>query len=255
MFGATHALAIDGYSSKIVGYATMPVKNNLIIYGDVYRSAVLNYGLWDQVRVDHGREFYLTLFMQENLQAYRNNQDRRPYLQTKSTENHRIERIWVEVNNRVNYPLKAALVDLQDKELVNMEDNAVKFCTSKLLCQVSSIGIERVVGAWNAHAIPGRGVPNHLAENGCKVKLSEELLPSPPEAAAWYDRELNSSLARDSCFGQDPFTTHEAKMRAEAEFVAVFTNMAVMYEGAVHNHFKPFQDALLYLIDSARRHA
>ena len=203
----------------------------------------------------------------------------------------------MEVNNRVNYPLKAALVDLQDKELVNMEDNAVKFCTSKLLCQVSSIGIERVVGAWNAHAIPGelqcyayinklvlrhlrrdsftwnykqcpitehitsfffctgRGVPNHLAENGCKVKLSEELLPSPPEAAVWYDRELNSSLARDSCFGQDPFTTPEAKMRAEAEFVAVFTNMAVMYEGAVHNHFKPFQDALLYLIDSARRHA
>ncbi|CAL8275560.1 unnamed protein product [Arctogadus glacialis] len=46
MFGATHVLAIDGYSSKIVGYATMPVKNNRIIYGDVYRSAVLNYGLW-----------------------------------------------------------------------------------------------------------------------------------------------------------------------------------------------------------------
>ncbi|XP_041917008.1 uncharacterized protein LOC121681365 isoform X2 [Alosa sapidissima] len=86
MFGATHVLAIDGFSSKIVGYATMPVKNNVKIYEDVYRSAVMKYGLWDQVRVDHGREFYLTLFMQENLKAYPHNQERRPYLQTKSTE-------------------------------------------------------------------------------------------------------------------------------------------------------------------------
>ncbi|KAM8889738.1 uncharacterized protein ACB058_011179 isoform 1-T2 [Synchiropus picturatus] len=61
MFGVTHVLAIDGFSSKIVANFTMPVKNNLIIYEEVYRVAVTNNGMWDQLRVDHGREFFLTL--------------------------------------------------------------------------------------------------------------------------------------------------------------------------------------------------
>ena len=37
MFGTTHVIAVDGYSGKIVGHSTMPVKNNLLIYRDVYR--------------------------------------------------------------------------------------------------------------------------------------------------------------------------------------------------------------------------
>jgi hypothetical protein len=40
MFGVTHVIAIDGYSSKVVAHATMPVKNNLIIYEAVYRQAI-----------------------------------------------------------------------------------------------------------------------------------------------------------------------------------------------------------------------
>ena len=37
MFGVTHVLAIDGYSGKIVGSFSMPVKNNLLIYEKMYR--------------------------------------------------------------------------------------------------------------------------------------------------------------------------------------------------------------------------
>lgn len=37
MFGVTHVVAIDGYSKKIVGHSTMPIKNNLTIYEEVYR--------------------------------------------------------------------------------------------------------------------------------------------------------------------------------------------------------------------------
>ena len=36
-YGVTHVLAIDGYSSKIVAFTTMPVKNNLTIYSEIYR--------------------------------------------------------------------------------------------------------------------------------------------------------------------------------------------------------------------------
>lgn len=91
----TYVIARDGYSGKIVGAATMSIKNNLVICDKVYRAAVLEYGIWDQVPVDHGREFYLMLFIQEKLREQHGNPDVSPYLQT-SQNNHVIERVWVE---------------------------------------------------------------------------------------------------------------------------------------------------------------
>ena len=63
MFGITYVLARDGYSGKIVGSSIMAVKNNLIIYEEVYSQMTLEYGLFDKLRVDHGREFYLMLYI------------------------------------------------------------------------------------------------------------------------------------------------------------------------------------------------
>lgn len=37
MYGVTHVIAVDGYSSFIVGHASMPRKNNLVIYDKVFR--------------------------------------------------------------------------------------------------------------------------------------------------------------------------------------------------------------------------
>jgi hypothetical protein len=37
MFGCVHVAAIDGFSSMIVAWKCMPVKNNLVIYDYVYR--------------------------------------------------------------------------------------------------------------------------------------------------------------------------------------------------------------------------
>ena len=40
MYGVTHVCARDGFSGLITSFSTMPVKNNLIIYTDVYRYEV-----------------------------------------------------------------------------------------------------------------------------------------------------------------------------------------------------------------------
>ena len=37
MYGVTHVCAIDGYSGKIVGFVSMAVKSNGIIYEKLYR--------------------------------------------------------------------------------------------------------------------------------------------------------------------------------------------------------------------------
>ena len=52
-----HVLA--GYSRKIVGVVTMPVKNAITIYHTLLRPLLVTEGLWDQIRVDYGTEFAL----------------------------------------------------------------------------------------------------------------------------------------------------------------------------------------------------
>ena len=55
MFGVTHVMARDGYSGMIVAFSTMPVKNTLIIYDEIYSHFTMTYRLWGQVRVNGGK--------------------------------------------------------------------------------------------------------------------------------------------------------------------------------------------------------
>lgn len=50
------------------------------------RPAVLQNGMWDTVRVDHGKEFYLCLFMQELHADKRMDTSKAPYVQSTSKE-------------------------------------------------------------------------------------------------------------------------------------------------------------------------
>ena len=37
MYGVTHVAAVDGFSGMIVGFITMPIKNNIEIYSNLFR--------------------------------------------------------------------------------------------------------------------------------------------------------------------------------------------------------------------------
>ena len=113
-FGCTHVALIDGCSRMICGYANMPVKNPILIYEFVFRPALVKYGLWNQLRLDHGLEFVLCIFVQETLKVYRRSQEKDPWKQTASTQKNVIERFWPEMNSRVNYPIKRAFVQIQE---------------------------------------------------------------------------------------------------------------------------------------------
>ena len=67
MYGATHVIAVDGLSRKVVRCITIPIKNPIAIYDLLFRPVLVEEGIWDQVRVDHGTEFFLILAVQNHL--------------------------------------------------------------------------------------------------------------------------------------------------------------------------------------------
>ena len=117
-----YGMIVAGYSCKIVGFIRLPVKNAIAIYNCLFRPLLLKEGLWVQVRVDHGREFSLMLSVQQGLAGFRARQDRVPYLQTVSRENHRAECNWPEVNQGINYPLKHLLIQMEANQIIDMRD-------------------------------------------------------------------------------------------------------------------------------------
>ena len=112
---------------------------------DVYKAAVLEFGLWDQIRVDHGREFFLTLYVHEKLRIGRGNTSVSPYTRMC---NHVIERMWVELNHQVTYPIKRVLTSMNDQQQIEQiglvlsmqdwdgeDDFGMEFaCNSKAWC-------------------------------------------------------------------------------------------------------------------------
>ena len=75
---------------------------------------------------------------------------------TLSQQNHPAERKWVEFNARVNYPIKRILNNMVNDDLIDMDDDLIKFSVSTFTTQVAAVGIKQVFDSWNQHPIPGK---------------------------------------------------------------------------------------------------
>ena len=66
--------------------------------------------------------------------------------------------MWVEINNRVNYPVKDALVKMVEQQMIDLEDSATQFPVSWVSMRVCQVGVSAAVGAWNQHRIPSKNI-------------------------------------------------------------------------------------------------
>ena len=162
--------------------------------------------MWDQLRVDHGTEFFLCLFVQDLLKGYRGFKHRAPWRQTASTDNYVIERFWPELNSRVNYPVKRALNHIREAYDFDLTDSLVKFCFSWVSLFIVKDAAQHLVNSWNHHRVPGPHgcvpVQNMVATKNT-ASLDEHLVPTTAEAVRMY-QECGGQLNHDPSFGFDP---------------------------------------------------
>ena len=64
----------------------------------------------------------------------------------------------MEVNGRVNYPIKVVLVEMEQNNEIDMDNDHVKFCISWFCIRVANVhvGTTSFVSSWNEHQIPGK---------------------------------------------------------------------------------------------------
>ena len=201
---------IDGCSRLVAGFASIPIKNPILIYEFVFRPAILKYGIWDQVSMDHGREFCLVIFAQQIIAYLRADIWCAPFKQTTSTDNNVAERFWPEVNSRINYPIKRAMnaiLHSEVNEIFNLGDPVMKYVVSWVMLCVSHDALQHLLMSWKYGPQDSMPIGNMIQT--CRtVKVPEYLIPSTAEAVKMYE-ENGSVLTRNVQFGYDPLGNSE----------------------------------------------
>ena len=68
----------------------------------------------------------------------------------------------MEVNNRINYPIKSVLVDMLQRQEIDMDNPMHQYCVSFFSINVVNVGISLFINSWNNHPIPGMYVEQPL---------------------------------------------------------------------------------------------
>ena len=211
---------------------TLPVKNVVAIYDLLLKPLLLTTGLWELVRVDHGREFALVTSVQQSLAPLRGTHTLVPVLQSTSRQNHRVERLWPEGNQRINDPVKQVLVEMENNGEIDMNCEVTKFCVSFVSIMVVSEPTSQFISAWNMHRVPRRngGIPNVLA-------------------IAFHEQQTGNRLTRVSRFGTDHLYENESLQRLrDQDFTNQYPNMQLIFTELLHRSPQLFKSAIAHHI-------
>jgi hypothetical protein len=175
--------------------------------------ALLEHGLWDNVRFDKGRENVLAAFVQALLADLRCHQDRPPYSMVSSTSNTRVERQWVEINARLTKDIKHILINMEEDGLIQAgsDGNPVHiFAVSTVTIPIINLRAERFLSAFRLRRINGsRGcIPDRIRRHNNQITcISEEDVPTTDEAISLY-RQSGGHLTDQRGAGEDPLKNY-----------------------------------------------
>ena len=95
------------------------------------------------------------MFAQQHLAQHRQWQDRHPVLQSTSRQNHGVERLWPEINQRINYPVKRVLVQMEGNDELDMTNSTTKLCVSWVTIHVIKSSVHSFIASlWSTDHFP-----------------------------------------------------------------------------------------------------
>ena len=100
------------------------------------------------IRTDHGTEFALISTVQQCTAHLRSSADHYSVLRSMSRHNHRAERLWPEVNARINHPLKRHLVRMEENQDRHGGQHH-KFSVSWVTISTLEVPLRNFVRAWS----------------------------------------------------------------------------------------------------------
>lgn len=183
----------------------------------------------------------------------------------------------MEVNSRVNYPIKAVLVEMADNGEISLDDPTTQFCTSCFSIKVASAGVTLFLTSWNQHPISGRhtyilvllwitnditlnllltgkGTPDlRMGRDNRAQRIDMNYLPSPHQAACMY-ADAGGTLTDPSPFGSDPIADCPEKIGTrDRSFTDRYPSASDLFHEVVNGTSHNFKQALLFYIDITRR--
>lgn len=119
-----------------------------------------------------------------------------------------IERMWVEVNQQVSYPIKRVLIQMTESNLIDLSIDSCKYSIQLIASNVAKVGLQRFI-SWNAHSVPNHGIPNVLQQqrSGTTPVHPLELLLTQ-DAVDEYRRQ-GGHLTDPAPFVTDPLEGHD----------------------------------------------
>ena len=167
-----------------------------------------------------------------------------------------VERFWVEINSRVNYPIKQVIIAMQARDEIDLDSPIHTFCISWYTQRVAHVGTSMAVHSWNAHPIPGphKGVPaDRMCENDQTSKIPLPPLPTLADAVSQFE-QLGGSLTPLPQFGEDPLHGKSELMDLRnAEFTRKYPDFNNIFHQLVYGDDTLFVNGLQYFISISIR--